>query len=147
MAAGVGVHRDATGQHWLTITLEGLPDDVHAEAEEIVAALRQAGAQAIEEDGDHTATALWCDHLVAAEGNAPLVRAGVPPQRLALCWQMLPEEVRTAGAWFVDVAAGLLFVRLPAGDAATAGGFVRRGTTGGAATGARGARRTPKRRA
>jgi D-lactate dehydrogenase (cytochrome) len=120
MAAGVVVHRDATGQHWLTITLEGLPDDVRAEADAITVALRQAGAYAVEEAHDHTATTRWCDHLAAANGDDLLLRAGAPPQHLTLYWQMLPEEVRTAGAWFVDVAAGLLFVRLQAGDAATA---------------------------
>ncbi len=119
MAAGVVVGRDAAGQHRLTFTLEGLPEDVRAEAAEIAAALRTAGARAIEEGGERTATALWCDHLGAADGNL-LVRAGVPPQHLALYWQMLAEDARTAGACLVDVAAGLLYLRGSAADGTAA---------------------------
>jgi hypothetical protein len=58
---------------------------------------------------ERTATARWCDHLVAASDGDLLLRAGVPPQHLALYWQMLPEDVRASGAWFVDVAAGLIY--------------------------------------
>jgi glycolate oxidase subunit GlcD len=123
MAAGVVVDQDATGQHRLTITLEGLAEDVRSEAEEIAAALQRAGVPIITE-GERTATARWCDHLVAASDGDLLMRAGVPPQHLALYWQMLPEDVRDAGAWFVDVAAGLLFVRVPAAEAATVDGWV-----------------------
>jgi D-lactate dehydrogenase (cytochrome) len=119
MAAGVVVHQDATGQHRLTITLEGLAEDVRAEAGEITTALRKAGAQVIAE-GERTATARWCDHLAAAGDGDLLMRAGVPPQHLALYWQMLPEDVCDAGAWFVDVASGLLFVHWPVVDVATA---------------------------
>jgi hypothetical protein len=110
MAAGVVVDQDASGAASVDVTLEGLAEDVRSEAEEIAAALRMAGAQVITE-GERTATARWCDHLAAAGDGDLLLRAGVPPQHLALYWQMLPEEVRDAGAWFVDVAAGLLFVR------------------------------------
>ncbi len=110
MAAGVVVHQDGSGQCFLTITLEGLPEDVRAEAAEIAAALRRMGAAALMEDAEHTATALWCDHLAAA-GDELLLRVGVPPQHLALMWQMLPDSVRTVGAWLVDVASGMIFVR------------------------------------
>ena len=119
MAAGVVVHQDGAGQQRLTFTLEGLPEDVRAEAAAISAALRKAGAQTIEEGGERTATALWCKHLGAADGSL-LMRAGVPPQHLALFWQMVAAEVRTAGACFVDVAAGLVYVRASGADAATA---------------------------
>jgi hypothetical protein len=93
MAAGVVVDQDATGQHRLTITLEGLAEDVRSEAEEITAALRGRAPQVITE-GERTATARWCDHLAAAGDGDLLMRAGVPPQHLALYWQMLPEDVR-----------------------------------------------------
>lgn len=111
MAAGVVVHRDATGQHRLTITLEGLPEDVHAEADEIMAVLRKAGAQTIKDGGEQTATALWRDHLSAAGEGDLMLRAGVPPQHLALYWQMLPDAVQERSTWFVDVAAGQVYVR------------------------------------
>jgi len=111
MTAGVAVHRTAAGDHRLTITLEGLPEDVRSEAEEIAAALRRAGAALLMEDAGRTATALWCDHLDAPD-DVLLLRSGVPPQHLAAYWQMLPEEVRSAGVWFVDVAAGLLYGRV-----------------------------------
>jgi D-lactate dehydrogenase (cytochrome) len=111
----VVVDCDVVGQHWLTVTLEGLPEDVRAEADAITAALRQAGAVAIAES-DATATARWCAHLRAAGEGDLLLRAGVPPQHLAFYWQMLPEDVRNAGAWFVDVASGLLFGRRPVAD-------------------------------
>jgi hypothetical protein len=58
----------------------------------------------------------WCDHLSAAGSDNLTVRAGVPPQHLALYWQMLPEAARAAGTWFVDVASGLFFVRLSVDD-------------------------------
>jgi len=119
MAAGVVVHQDGAGQQRLTFTLEGLPEDVRAEAAEMTAALRRAGARTVEEGGERTATALWCDHLGADDGSL-LVRAGVPPQHLALFWQMVAEEARAAGACFVDVAAGLVYVRASGADAATA---------------------------
>jgi len=113
MTAGVVVHRDAAGQHWLTITLEGLPEDVRAEAEEIIAVLRKVGAQDVKDNGLPTATAQWGAHLGAAGDDTLLLRVGAPPQHLAHYWQMLPEAVRDADAWFVDVASGLLFVRRP----------------------------------
>jgi hypothetical protein len=75
-----------------------------------------AGAQVITE-GARTATARWCDHLAAAGDGDLLLRAGVPPQHLALYWQMLPEDVRDAGAWFVDVAAGQIYGRWAVDDA------------------------------
>jgi len=92
---------------------------VRAEAAEMIAALRRAGARTVEEGGERTATALWCDHLGAADVGL-LVRAGVPPQHLALFWQMMAEEARAAGACFVDVAAGLVYVRASGADAAKA---------------------------
>jgi glycolate oxidase subunit GlcD len=116
MTAGVVVDQDAAGQHRLTVTLEGLAEDVRSEAEEIAAALRMAGAQVITE-GARTATARWCDHLAAAGDGDLLLRAGVPPQHVAIYWQMLPEEVRDAGAWFVDVAAGQIYGRWAVDDA------------------------------
>ena len=119
MAAGVVVHQDGAGQQRLTFTLEGLPEDVRAEAAEMTAALRRAGARTVEEGGERTATALWCDHLGADDGSL-LVRAGVPPQHLALFWQMVAEEAHAAGACFVDVAAGLVYARASGADAATA---------------------------
>jgi glycolate oxidase subunit GlcD len=111
MAAGVVVDSDASGRYHLTVTLEGLPEDVRAEAGEIIATLRKAGVQTVAAS-DRTATMCWCDHLSAAGSDNLTVRAGVPPQHLALYWQMLPEVVRVAGTWFVDVASGLFFVRL-----------------------------------
>ena len=110
MAAGVVVDCDAVGQHWLTVTLEGLPEDVRTEADAITVVLRKAGAQNTIETAQ-SATTRWCDHLYATGEDDLLLRAGVPPQHLALYWQMLPEDARNAGAWFVDVASGLLFGR------------------------------------
>ncbi len=115
MAAGVVVDQDTTGRQRLTITLEGLAEDVRTEAEEITVALRKAGAQVIAE-GERTATARWCDHLAAAGDGDLLMRAGVPPQHLALYWQMLPEDVRGDGVWFVDVASGQVFGRWTVDD-------------------------------
>lgn len=111
MTAGVVIDRDASGRHHLTITIEGLPEDVRSETEEITTALHKAGVCDISAS-EHTATARWCDHLHAAGDHDLLLRVGVPPQHLALYWQMLPEDVRSAGSWLVDVASGLLFVRL-----------------------------------
>ncbi|MBK8798017.1 MAG: FAD-binding protein [Anaerolineales bacterium] len=119
MAAGVVVQRDAVGRHRLAITLEGLPEDVRAEAGEITAALRKAGAPAIATEDAPTATALWCDHLAAAGDDMVRLRIGVPPQHLARYWQMLPEALRGAGAWLVDVASGLLYARWPVKDEET----------------------------
>jgi D-lactate dehydrogenase (cytochrome) len=111
MAAGVVVQRDESGQHQLAITLEGLPEDVRAEAGEITAALGKAGAPAVTTVDEPTATALWCDHLAAAGNDMLRLRIGVPPQHLALYWQMLPEKLRGDGAWLVDIASGLLYAR------------------------------------
>jgi len=118
MTAGVVVHRDTAGEYRLTFTLEGLPEDVRAESAEMMAALCKAGARSIEQDSAATATLLWRRHLLAAEGGL-LVRAGVPPQYLALYWQMLAEDTRAAGACFVDVAAGLIYLHRSAEDGAS----------------------------
>ena len=123
MAAGVVVHQDAAGQYRLTFTLEGLPEDVRAETVAITAALRAAGADAVQEGDERTATALWCAHLRADDGSL-LGRAGVPPQHLTIYWQMLPEDARGASACFVDVAAGLVYLRAPGEDVATAQSWV-----------------------
>lgn len=110
MTAGVVIDCDEYGCYHLTITLEGLPEDVRAEVDEITAALHGVGAGAVAMS-EYTATARWCDHLCAAGENDLLLRVGVPPQHLALYWQMLPEAARRNGVWLVDVASGLLFVR------------------------------------
>ena len=110
MTAGVVVDSDARGHFHLTITLEGLPEDVRAEVDEITAALHRVGAHAVV-TSEHTATARWCDHQRAVGEHDLLLRVGVPPQHLALYWQMLPEAARGSGAWLADVASGLLFVR------------------------------------
>lgn len=102
----------------MVFTVEGLPEDVDAECEELAAALRLAGTGDIKEE-EPTATQRWCTHLAAAGDGELLVRIGVPPQHLTLYWQMLPEEARHPGAWLIDVASGLLFVRWPRIDAVT----------------------------
>ncbi|HHY57230.1 MAG TPA: FAD-binding protein [Chloroflexi bacterium] len=119
MTAGVVIDCDADGCHHLVITLEGLPDDVHTEVDEISAALRTIGASEITAT-EHTATARWCEHLRAAGEDDLLLRVGVPPQHLALYWQMLPTDTRHAGIWLVDVASGIFFVRRPAHATMTA---------------------------
>jgi D-lactate dehydrogenase (cytochrome) len=86
---------------------------VRAEAEEITALLRMAGARVSEDGGEQTASARWCEYLGAAGKEELLVRVGVPPQHLRIYWQMLSDTVRTAGRWFVDVASGMMFVRQP----------------------------------
>lgn len=114
MTAGVVIDCDKDGRHHLTLTLEGLPEDVRAEADEMTTTLRGVGVHDIA-TSEHTATARWCDHLGAAGDAGLLLRVGVPPQHLASYWQMLPEEARSVGTWLVDVASGLLFVRRRAG--------------------------------
>uniref|UniRef100_A0A7C1JV29 FAD-binding oxidoreductase n=1 Tax=Caldilinea aerophila TaxID=133453 RepID=A0A7C1JV29_9CHLR len=118
MTAGVVVEQEEAGRWRVLFTVEGLPEDVDAECEELATVLHQAGAGGIQEE-ESTATQRWCAHLAAADDGELLARIGVPPQHLALYWRMLPEGARHPGAWFIDVAAGLLFVRWPRIDAAT----------------------------
>jgi hypothetical protein len=97
------------GQHWLTVTLEGLPEDVRAEADEITVATAQGRRP------EHDAASCPPPRPVGAtistqrDEDDLLLRAGVPPQHLALYWQMLPEDGARAGTWFVDVAAGQIY--------------------------------------
>ncbi|HAJ38275.1 MAG TPA: FAD-binding oxidoreductase [Chloroflexi bacterium] len=125
MTAGVVIDRDEERRQRLTITLEGLPEDVHAEADALAAALRKAGAGAIAAS-EHTATDRWCAHLQAADEADLVLSVGIPPQHLALYWQMLPEDVRSSGDWLIDVAAGLLFVRQRVEDSVAALHWVER---------------------
>jgi hypothetical protein len=102
MAAGVVVDQDATGQHRLTITLEGLAEDVRSEAEEIAAALQRAGVQIITE-GERTATARWCDHLVAAATAicccAPACRRSISRSTGRCCRRMCATPARGSSMW------------------------------------------------
>lgn len=118
MTAGVIIAQEKTGRWRVLFTVEGLPEDVSAECEELATALRQAGAHRIEEE-ETTATQRWCTHLAAASNGDLLVRVGVPPQHLGLYWRMLPEEAQHSATWLIDVASGQLFARWPRRDAAT----------------------------
>jgi D-lactate dehydrogenase (cytochrome) len=124
MTAGVAVAQDEAGGWRVLFTVEGLPEDVDAECEELTAALRQVGADCGDE-ARFTVTARWCAHLAAASDDDLLVRVGVPPQHLALYWRMLPEDVQRSGSWLIDAASGLLFVRWPQNDVAMLRNFLQ----------------------
>lgn len=124
MTAGVAVEQDEAGEWRVLFTVEGLPEDVDAECKELAAALRQVGAGRVEEV-QFPVTERWCAHLAAAGDGDLLVRVGVPPQHLALYWRILPEEVQSAGSWWIDAASGLLFVRRPQNDIAMLRNFLQ----------------------
>ncbi len=124
MTAGVAIAQDEAGGWRVLFTVEGLPEDVDAECEELTAALRQVGADCGDE-ARFTVTARWCAHLAAASDDDLLVRVGVPPQHLALYWRMLPEDVQRSGSWLIDAASGLLFVRWPQNDVAMLRNFLQ----------------------
>ena len=94
----------------MTITLEGLPEDVAEEEKALTAALRQAGAPRPVAGAAQTATDVWAQFLGDASAAQGLLRVGVPAQHLLACWQMLQAAAPVgATTWLFDVAAGLAY--------------------------------------
>ncbi len=90
----------------LSFTLEGLPEDVAAEQQELATALRKAGAPSLR-TVEQSGVAAWRRFL-----NEPgeQLRVGVPPQHLRLWWSMISQTVREQSRWFFDVAAGQVWI-------------------------------------
>ena len=70
------------------ITLEGLPEDVAAEEQALIAALRRAGAPKAGHDAQ-TTSSRWTKFLGSATAAQGLMRVGVPAQHLLACWRLV----------------------------------------------------------
>jgi D-lactate dehydrogenase (cytochrome) len=93
----------------LSITLEGLPEDVETEQDAVLRALAAQGAPPPLLIEQQTATTHWSEFVRTADSAPCLVRIGIPPRHLRAYWTILPEPIRTQTVWCCDVANGLFY--------------------------------------
>lgn len=93
----------------LTCTVEGLPEDVAAEVDELRAGFRAAGAPDFVEADGASAVQIWQSFLADAANNDMTVRIGVPAKDLRTYMESLPPAVVAQARWLVDAPCGLVY--------------------------------------
>jgi D-lactate dehydrogenase (cytochrome) len=121
LTAGIDLPGEGDAPYTLLFTLEGLAEDIEAEAADLRQALAAAGAPPPVNLESLSAAAAWTNFVAAGGETQTLVRVGLPAGKLGAYWRQLPPAVQAQAAWCADVGNSLLYARADLDAAATSG--------------------------
>jgi D-lactate dehydrogenase (cytochrome) len=111
LCSGVDLPGVGDAAYALLFTLEGIEEDIAAEAENLSTTLAKAGAPPLVAIDELHATTQWATFLGSANEDATLVRVALPAGRIADYWGQLAPSTQAQAAWCMDVGNGMLYGR------------------------------------